>query len=193
MTLSSHNFPSVYETLGLELSELGCIMLDVENSGQLSDLVPDHEDDLYVSSDPKHWWVKGDVTAGAHVTVLYGLLASGPTWKPLVDVVLDGWEIPDLFVDSIEVFDSPYADDEFYCIVAKIRKTEELVEGHHRLSFLPHVNTFEGYTPHVTIAYIKKDDETRDKWVAALNRAIIRGTLKSLKTKKELNYGGNHD
>jgi len=73
----------------------------------------------------------------------------------------------------------------YYCIVANIKVTEELQDAHNRLEFLPHINTFDSYKPHVTIAYIKKNPVTRKLIIDDLKRKLVGKKLKALK----INYG----
>jgi hypothetical protein len=81
--------------------------------------------------------------------------------------------LADVEIDHVSYFDSPYPDEPYYCIVAHIKVTPELLEGHQRLEFLPHINTFAGYKPHMTVAYIRKDqgEGYRDSLIQHLNNA----------------------
>lgn len=76
-------------------------------------------------------------------------------------------------------------NDPYYCVVAHIKVTQELMEGHERLEFLPHINTFNGYKPHVTIAYVKKDEVLRDG-VIALFKGIVGKKLRV----ESINFSG---
>lgn len=186
MTLNSNQFPDVYTALGIKIPDLGCIMLDVDHFSS-AEYVLQGDADLYESTNPDRFWIGGDVSKNtAHVTLLYGLLEKGLTWKPLVDIVLHDWVPPTLEIESVGVFQSPYTDEDYSCIVAHIKVTDELLEGHHRLSLLPHINTFPTYRPHLTLAYVKKEAE--QKWIDALNDEL---TGKKL-TVNKINYGGRN-
>ncbi|SNT46710.1 hypothetical protein [Rhodococcoides kyotonense] len=74
---------------------------------------------------------------------------------------------------------------ESYAIVAHIETTPELVDGHERLTLLPHVQTFSEYKLHLTLAYVEQDQATADRWVESLG-AVYNG--KSIKT-SAINYG----
>ncbi len=53
--MSAHKYGKVYEDLGIDLSDLGCLMLktDTPDTSFIDD------SDLYVSPDPKKFWVNG--------------------------------------------------------------------------------------------------------------------------------------
>lgn len=191
--LSSYNFPDVYKWLGINLSKLGCIMLDLEPlpTPQIfcQDGITDYiySLDLYSSPDKEKYWIDGYVgLKTAHITLLYGLLQQGINLKPHVDSVLSGWVLDGVEIDQFGYFPSPYPDEPYYCIVAHIKPTPKLIEGHERLELLPHINTFTGYKPHHTIAYIEKNDDKRDWFINDLNNAFAGKKMKVL----GLNYGG---
>lgn len=185
--LSSHLFSDMYKKMGIDVKELGCIMLDTEPL-DVADLVPDGKQDLYTSKDPKKPWIKGDVANDtAHVTLLYGLMKPGKEWSDHVDEVLDGWKIGSVRIDRVDTFDNHYPDEDYICVVGHVKVTPELQEGHERLQFLPHIDTFPGYKAHITLAYIKNDGKIRNKWVNELNDALAG---KTLKVKPGVNYGG---
>lgn len=190
--LSAHQFPQVYQDLGYDLTKLGCIMLPIIQDDHVSKAVAStvSQQDLYKSPSPDKPWVDGIVTSTAHITLLYGLLRGGPEMKKHVDAVLEnGDALPnEVSIMDVGFFDSPYNDEPYYCLVAHVGVTPELAGAHARLTFLPHIDTFEGYTPHISLAYIKKDNAKRDGYMESLNQ-ILSGMV--LTTTKELNYGGN--
>jgi len=149
--LNAHQFPEVYEDLGISLDTLGCIMLSVSSLRGL--VQPENglnREDLYYARNPDHFWIDGAVAekaagaepgwAGAHLTLLYGLIARGhhdpsslgpiaprpkrgltplgrsDSWgieREHVDAVMEGWEPPlALQTHHIEVFPSPYPADD---------------------------------------------------------------------------------
>lgn len=170
--ISSHKYKEVYEWLGIDLDSLGCVMLDVE---KIPNPDPKNSDKyLYTSQKKERFWMNGWVASEtAHVTLLYGLLSKAYVIEDHVWQVLDNWWIDDVEIESVGYFDSNYKDDDddkdYYCIVAHIKPTKALVEGHQRLQFLPHINTFAEYKPHITLAYIKKDEALRDKLLGKYN------------------------
>lgn len=187
--LSSHQFSQVYKDMDIDVDTLGCIMADVTplESMKDPDEFGDKMDYLYTSKNPKRPWIKGWVAGKtAHVTLLYGLLDNGNTWKKFVDTVLKGWELKTVTIDEVGYFESQYEDEPYYCIVAHIKVTDNLLEGHERLQFLPHIDTFTGYKPHMTIAYIKKDKKQLDACLKWMN-AAWKG--KRLSVSPKINYG----
>lgn len=188
MKLNSNNFKKVYKELGVELDKLGCVMLDVEPNKQMM-ISEDAKNglSLYTSKNQNRKWINGWVADKTpHVTLLYGLIENANKIKSQVDSVLDGWEIDSVEIENVSFFESPYEDEPYYCIIAHVKKIEKLVEGHNRLQFLPHINTFPEYTPHITICYIEKNAKKMKEVVAILNKGL--SGIK-IKVKKELNYG----
>lgn len=185
--LNSHDFEGVYKTLKINLNTLGCVMLDVEPLANM--ITNDNEgmEGLYYTKNPDRKWIDGWIAGDiAHVTLLYGLLDNAHNWEKHISSVLGGWKMDTIEIDHIDYFESPYEDEEYYCIVAHIKVTPELMEGHSRLEFLPHINTFTGYKPHMTICYIRKDKKLLDGYLKEFN-ALWAG--KQLKVKEAINLG----
>lgn len=184
--LSAHNFKDMYAGLGYDLASLGCIMLDLE-----AQTFKINEDILYYAKNKKYSWIDGNVAGKTpHVTLLYGLLRPGTELKQQVDTVLPKDCLPkNVIVDHIGFFESPYDDEPYYCIVAHLVISDELQEAHDRLTFLPHIDTFPGYKAHLSLAYIKKNDRTRDALIKSLNKHYEGKTIKA----GDINYGGDHD
>lgn len=182
--ISAHQFTKkVYEKLDINLNKLGYILLETEPI-----LFNFDENNLYKSKNKDRFWINGYISdKKPHCTLLYGLLESGQTYKKYVDTVLKDWKLNYLKIENFDFFNSPYKDDNYFCIVAKIEVTNKLMEGHNRLEFLPHINTFDTYKPHITIAYIKKDESLRDKIIEDLNKTYSNKLIKI----KNINYGGN--
>lgn len=144
---------------------------------------------LHYSQNKERFWIKGWIAAETpHVTLLYGLLEEGKNFAPHIEQVLKGWKLEEVEVESIGYFESPYPDEKYYCIVAHLKITPELLEGHQRLEFLPHINTFAGYKAHFTIAYIEYDTKIRDEFIHTLSDILVG---KKLKIKDGINLGGN--
>lgn len=190
-TKSIHEHEDIMKKLGIDTKNLGAVMMPIfdvqlfgDNRGNLLD-----PEDLYTSPDPAKFWIKGDVTHKAHVTLLYGLLTPAYEQKGSVDKVLRGWEYPDrLEVSEVTVFPSPYEDEKYGCVVAKL-DSEEIREAHSRLSYLPHVDTHPRYDPHVTLAYVNED--VAEEWAEVLSWGV-----QSLIPKGPdygLDYGENRD
>ena len=189
--LKSHDFPEVYKWLGINLNTLGCVMLDVEPLFNMSLHHQASDLDLYYAKNKERFWIDGWIAGKvAHITLLYGLLETAKNYEPHISKVLEGWEMKVVEIDNVGFFDSPYPDEPYYCIIAHIRVTPELLEGHQRLQFLPHINTFNTYKPHMTICYISKErgEEYRDGLIADFNR---RWSGAKLFIKETINLGGN--
>lgn len=188
--LNSHQFEQVYKDLGVDIDKLGCVMADIVPLVSMAD--PDEDEwilkkNLYKSNNPQRKWIDGWVVGKtAHITLLYGIMENAHKWKKHIKAVLNNWELKTVEIDEIGYFDSPYDDDPYYCIVAHIKVTDRLLEGHQRLQFLPHINTFSGYKPHMTICYIKKDKEQLDYCLKWMNKAW-KG--RRLSVKPGINYG----
>ena len=186
--LNSHNFESTYKELKIDLNRLGCLMLDIKwPVGMWSVAQEGDEASMYYTKHKDRFWINGWVADKAHLTLLYGFLKPAYKWKKYILRVLKGWEFPKVEIDHVGYFDSPYKDDLYYCVVAHLKVSPELLEGHQRCQFLPHVNTFPGYKPHVTICYIKKDPEILKTYLEFLNKLL---TGKHIEITK-LNFGGN--
>lgn len=145
------------------------VSLPVETREEIASTLP--EEVLYTSTNPDKFWIRGLVLDKTHVTLLYGLLQKAYTLKPQILEVLAGWETPSIEVEEVSFFDAP-DKEEYYTIIAKIKKTPLLLEGHNRLQFLPHINTFPIYSPHITLAYIKKDELVRDRVISQLSEIL---------------------
>lgn len=181
--LNSHMFENIYKELNIDINNLGCVMLDVFPQENISV----NEEYLYYARNKDHFWIDGLViNKVGHITILYGLLESAIKWKKYVRQVLKGWSVASIEVEDIGFFESPIREESYYCIVAFAKVTDELVEGKQRLELLPHINIFTEYKPHVTLAYVKKDEKARD-FVIDYLRSLLKG--RTMKLKEELNLG----
>jgi hypothetical protein len=172
--LSAYQFSHIYEDLGYDIGKLGCIMLDIE-SGDLEKQVVSVIDpaEVYIDEDPDSF-ATGIAAGDPHVTLLYGLLRSGPEMqKHVLRVLEDSAVVPEtIHIDGIGYFDNQRPDKPYFCIVAHVEITPALQACNDRLKFLPHIDTFPGYRAHMTLAYIKRDEAVRDRVVSRLNEAI---------------------
>lgn len=182
--VKAHDFPDVYKDLDIDLSTLGCIMLDLE---PIKLTLPTAW--LYKSEDKRRFWIDGLVGQKPHATLLYGLLPGVKKWH--VDAVLEDWWTEHVRVQSVGFFDSPYADDPYYCIVAHLDADygswDSLTEANERLSLLPHVKTFSGYKAHVTLAYVKRDDKILKESIYQLTKQLDGVELSTV----GINYGNS--
>lgn len=200
----AHDFPEIYKGLGLNLNTLGCVMLDLEPipmptwiaqdyfTGTQSNLNQFIEPVLHKSPNKERFWIDGYVADKVpHVTLRYGLLHTAKNYQSQIEQLLSDWKIGSVQVEKFGYFDSPYADEDYYCVIGHLALTPELLDGHERLGFLPHVNTFMGYKPHVTMFYMKKETvdnkDMRDWLIQELNGGLAGRELKV----KGINYGGD--
>lgn len=189
--LSAHQFLNIYKWLGINLNDLGCVMLDLkpfENAFSIA--VDGAEVALYYAKDKTRFWINGWVFDKPHTTLLYGLLSQGKNLEPHIERALEGWKLNEVEIEDIGFFNSPYPDEPYWCLVAHITMTPKLLEGHQRLEFLPHINTFTGYKPHATICYLDKGqgDAYRDGMIADFKKLWVGKTLEVL----SVNLGGNN-
>jgi hypothetical protein len=183
-TISVHEFDDVMKDLDIVVSELGCVMLPTEPFDIFSE-GREHlldTEDLYASNDPDKWWVQGDVSAKSHVTLLYGLMKPAYEQKEAVDRVLDTWEWPEYLIPERIVMFPSQDDDEYAAIVVEF-EDPRLVEAHQRLSYLPHINTFAEYRPHMTLCYVRL--EAAQYWVDILDQVPFHVYVKG----SPLDYG----
>lgn len=146
--------------------------------------LPDFSADFFTAPDGEAW-KSGDVSEAAHVTLLYGLMTPAYEQPEAVAEVLEGWRRPPwLIVTGWEAFGN---DPDSRAIVATVTaRNRALEEAHSRLSYLPHVNTFPEYKPHVTLAYVKP--EAADRWLEALRSGLV-GTAETLLVGDEIELG----
>lgn len=184
--LSSHAFPHVYASLGIDVNKLGVVMLDTEPI-PVTEMVIKGEADLYTAQNPDHYWIRGAVAeTGAHVTLLYGLLQHGTKYRSQINEVLSGWALDEVEIEKVGFFENQLPDEDYVCIIGHIKVTPQLMEAHQRLSFLPHINTFAVYRPHVTLAYVKP--EAKNRWLRALASDLVGKRLATTK----INVGEKH-
>lgn len=187
--LNAHQFKDLYDRLGIEVNDLGCVMLDTEPIPKPVMYQYEIPEAFYTAKNPDHYWINGYMADDPHVTLLYGLLTPAYEQPENIAEVMEGWELPSVTIKDFGYFPSPAGmeDESYYCIIGNVEVTPKLKEGMERLEFLPHINTYAEYKPHLTIAYIQKDEKLRDRIINDMNR-LFAG--KVLLTKPELNLGG---
>lgn len=185
-TKSIHEFDDLMVRLGLEVNTLGCVMLPTEPIdifGEGRDKLLSVED-LYVSDNPAKFWVNGDVSDNAHITLLYGLLTPAYEQMASVDEVMATWDRPEYLIpERVTFFPSPDKNEPGYAAIVVEVEDKHLEEAHARLSYLPHVNTFPVYRAHMTIAYVRL--EAAQKWMDVLNNTQFHIYVKG----NDLDYG----
>lgn len=178
--VSSRDFPDLYEGTDVDPNELGCIMVDTETLPILKH-VPEELHSELIAATTRHDHAMGAVAeTEAHVTLLYGLLENGNVWKEKVDTLLKDWSLNEVTIQDVGYFETP----DSFAVIAHIEKTPEIIDGHERLTLLPHIQTFSEYLPHLTLAYVSKEADI-DDWVDYLGSAYNGKTIKT----KGINYG----
>lgn len=174
---SSRDIPDLYDDLDIDMDKLGCIMMDTEKVPVVQ-YVEDGSNDLADASEMDYSNIPGEDVP--HVTLLFGLLENGNIWKQKVDKVLEGWKLDTVKIEEVSFFDL----GEKKVIVGLVEKTPELIDGHERLTLLPHINTFSEYKPHISLAYINKEADEQ-KWIGALGKKYNGQIIAT----KSINYG----
>lgn len=181
MKVNASQYPTVYQDLGIDPNNLGCIMLDTAPV-VVSDIIK--LEDLLEVDPIEHPHMQGIVSENVpHLTLLYGLMRPGPELQKHVDSVLDGWKMKEVVIDDIAIFETEKDSEPCVCIVALLVVTDELAEANARLRLLPHIDTYPEYKPHITLAYLKADSD----WQAYVEPLSQR--LRKAVTTKGLNYG----
>lgn len=163
--VSASQYPEVYQDLGIDPNDLGCIMATTVPIVVSSVIDPE---DLYC---PDGESGDGMVSENSpHTTLLYGLLSSGPAMQKHVDAVLNGWSLSGVQISGVEAWGQP--DDPSACLVATLVPNSDLSEANARLRLLPHIDTFPDYKPHITLAYVKNDPEKVSAYVDELTRRL---------------------
>lgn len=174
--ISASDYPSLYEDLDIDMDSLGCIMMNTV-------MIPVAQ---YVNNPDADIYTEGEHTSGLvgeiepHVTLLFGLLENGNIWRDKVNTVLQEWKLPYVIIEKVSFFDL----GDSYAVIGLVEKTPEIIDGHERLTLLPHINTFSEYHPHITLAYIKHEADV-EKWVKALGKIYDGQKISTL----GLNYG----
>ena len=141
---------NLYELLGIDTGELGCMMARFSTPTRLLNEIPEYL--LYHDPDDPGEYGK---VFDSHVSLLYGLLKPAHETREAVDLVLRGLSFlektPFGFADWFSNHDQPY--DVLY--IPPVYE-HPFVDAHRRLSRLPHVNLYPEYTPRLTLAYVKK-------------------------------------
>lgn len=176
-------YSNVLTSLNIDPKELGFVGLDT----LAVPMETFDADVLYWSADPKLWWVDGWVGDNPHLTLKYGLLMTPDIVEYYAIQVLKGWqmEFEKLKIEKISEFKSPYETELYSAIVAEIELTDGLLDVHRRLSFLPHIDTFTPYKPHVTLAYVWQ--EHADECITIASERLVGLEL----IPKQLNFGEN--
>lgn len=142
----------------------------------------------YYAKDKSRFWIDGYVADKTpHITLFYGFLQEASCFTPHIEHLLEDTAISSIEIEDIDYFDSPYEDEPYYCVVAKVKKTEGLLYAHNKMKLLPNIQTYPDYKPHVTLGYIVKNENIRDRFIAHMKDQLVGKTL----AVTWLNYWGN--
>lgn len=166
---SIYDYKEVTDKLGIYPAELGCVMLDFEPI--TDEIIPPAWE--YYSPKQEFWWVKGVVSDRAHLTLKYGLLQKAYELKDEIEALVGDLSLPKAQVVGATQFRQP--NDPYSAVVLKIDENPELLEFSRRLSYLPHIDTFTPWVPHVTIAYVHA--EHAPAAIEMVNSALYGRTL----------------
>lgn len=170
---SIRDYPWLQEATGVDPNKLGAVMLSVrfpddilERGYEVGALLPE---DLHTSPNANRFWVKGDVIEDAHVSLLYGLVTPAYEQADTIYRLLTDWGRPDwLPVTSFEAFPSPFDDEPYACIVARVEDHNgSLASARALLQYLPHVDLFQKWKIHATVAYVEAG--ATERWLSFLN------------------------
>jgi hypothetical protein len=125
--------------------KFGCVMLEVPISNW-DEIISISKEDIYE--------VEGEnygLQTNPHVTILYGLHEE--VSLDHVKSVFEGLnESIDIKIEGIGVFENK----DFDVVKFNVIPSRTLQDLHDRLSEFPNSNEYPEYTPHITIAYVKK-------------------------------------
>lgn len=114
--------------------------------------LPEIKDDLdtWVKKNIKQEWLDPEhgVEDDPHVTALHGLLSENP--GPLKNIAKNFGKVT-LSIGALDYFERP----EFDVLYASV-ESRDLHKLHKAIKKLPNKEEFSTYTPHITIAYLKK-------------------------------------
>jgi len=190
--IKAHDYKEIYTMLGYNLSKLGCLMLDTEPIKTvyyeiMQDGVTTYFPE-YKTKNKDRFWIDGYVADKTpHLTLFYGFLQEAKCYKWHIEKLMEDTSISSVTIEDVDYFESPYEDEKYYCIVAKVAKTPELMYAHNKMMLLPNIQTFPDYKPHITIAYIIKDEEIRDRFIQHLKTELVGKIIPVT----GINYGGN--
>ena len=111
----------------------------------------------YIYVEPDDYGIERDI----HTTIFYGLKSNEDNFSIIDDYIKTNINSIELTIKGISFFrhsDSPYDVMKFEVESEGMRKI------HSYVSSLPNENTFLDFSPHITIAYIKKGTFTDNQW-----------------------------
>jgi hypothetical protein len=142
--------------------DYGCVMAYVNSSALDPIFKLVNHSDLYQES-PEYMF--DHVQSSAHITLLYGLHrevgyfdVKRKIYQALREIPIKSFQIA-----GLKVFSNP--EKEYEVLVLEIKKDKFLERVNELLKELPNTNEYPDYTPHITIAYLKKG--TAEKYLSS--------------------------
>ena len=131
------NIDGMYDALGVDTDNLGCVMLDVELTGlQYTPAMLAFKD-------------MGFLPCEHHVTLLYGLLKPAIEWRNHIDDLLSNFDqTMEIWGSGLSIFGDGTQD----IVVAEVQG-KRIKDANQELKRLPHIDTY-AYRPHITLAYM---------------------------------------
>jgi 2'-5' RNA ligase len=145
--------------------EFGCVMLEVPVSNWDEITSSIDPNDIYTDED------KPGISKDPHITLLYGY--DNSIIPEMVENILKNFikEPIEVEIEGIGLFENKTFD----VVKFNIKKSEILQKLYDELSKLPNSNKFKNFTPHITIAYVKKG--TGKKYVREYKHKVTVDTI----------------
>lgn len=178
--------PLVDLPAALEPSDLEYLMIDVTSLDIRSAYGPDlDESDYFYGTSKDLQYAQGPVAEKvAHVTLLPGIIPS-ENYREEVSAAISGMKWPKtVHISNIDFFNPTNPEDDYYVIVAKVSPEEDLMRMHTALAKDLDYYSIYTYTPHVTLAYIKKSANL-EEWLGRMTVAYADKRIETL----GMNYG----
>ena len=179
--------------------EFGCVMLEVPVSNWNEITSSIDTSDIYTKKDDSTYGIQKD----PHITLLYGY-DNSITPEMVKDVIGDvrlniegdyddvsdrieieriSSEPIEVEIDGIDIFENK----DFDVVKFNVKKSFILQELHDELSTMPNSNKFKEYTPHITIAYVKKG--TGKKYIREYKHKVkVDTVIYSMPSGKEVKF-----
>jgi 2'-5' RNA ligase superfamily len=191
---NAQHYADLLAQAGIDPDRMGCVMADFDPI-PVTSLLPRS---ITFATDPNRPWVRAKVAeSGSHVTLLYGLLDPQAAASPdplnhraagqhltstIYYLLFDLMPLDPVTVTGAAFFPSPGVS---YGAVVLLIDSPQFREANRRLRFLPHIDTFAEYRPHLTLAYVANEDGDR-----AASAALSKLAGHQLRPRPTLGLGG---
>jgi len=131
----------------------GCLMLYAK--------VPDWNDKIHIVNKEDIYEKNDDYgyEKEPHITILYGLHHDEINKEELYEKIKELICPVTVKIENIDIFEN----DEFDVVKFNVPAINQLKEYHKEFLKFPNTQTFSGYKPHMTIAYVKKGEGKKYK------------------------------